>query len=99
MGSCSSPSTPSGPVNRTGVLREVSTFAGTGRAPIRQRIGPTHLRASLPRCLGALDGTLQDDPERIRDGFHISSRRPWGEYYPSQPFFETPWKEPITWQG
>ncbi len=23
----------------------------------------------------------------------------WGEYYPSQPFFKTPWKEPITWQS
>ena len=28
-----------------------------------------------------------------------SSRRRWGEYYPSQPFFKTPWKEPITWQS
>jgi Fe-S cluster biosynthesis and repair protein YggX len=26
-------------------------------------------------------------------------RRVGGRYYPSQPFFKTPWKEPITWQS
>src|SRR5581483_6183141 len=48
------------------LLRQVSEGAARfGRAAFRQPSRPADLRTCLPRCLGPLDGTLQDDPQRV----------------------------------